>query len=492
MHVSRMVWLSLLASLAWSAPSQATLSPVAAPTFTSCLDAKDRPELAPSMCARMTVPLDHRLPDNRQLSLFVRKFPAGTRPKGQLWLIAGGPGEAGSSFYPFLASLRKAAPGYDLMIPDHRGTGFSTRMCETEESIGSAGGTALVGAEWATCFASLNMDASRTRAFSSSNAAYDLRALIDGFSQGGPTFLYGVSYGTQLVLRTLTIAPPRRLDGVILDSLVPPETSAVWDLSHRSAVVDAVGRRVLAQCDRTPSCRASLGGSASAAMHDVLVDPALRGVLGEAPKYLFGAMLDVPEVRARIPAILSDLRQGTVTSWTEAKLRLAQIGNTLLPYPQSNASIPLVGLISASENNARPDLSDAVVAQEERDFLFASPLPGLLTRSGFPLYQRDGAFGRLPARTPPMLVLHGTLDPKTPIEGAAAQIAMLRKSGTVALVTVTDAPHFLLFTAPDCLVPAVRRFLTRRHARPSVCRSAPDQPARRSDRPASESPSRRR
>lgn len=280
-------------------PSQAGSLPVLSPTFTPCVDAQDRPELAPSMCARITVPLDYRLPGDRKLSLFVRKFPAVKRSKGQLWLIAGGPGEAGASFYPFLASLRKAAPNYDLMIPDHRGTGFSTRLCEAEEAIGSAGGTALAGAEWTSCFASLNTDANRTRAFSTSNAAHDLQVLIDGFSQGRPTFLYGVSYGTQLVLRTLAIAPPGRLDGVILDSLVPPETSSIWDLSHRSAVVDAVGRRVLAQCDRTPSCRASLGGSASAAMRDVLTDPTLSNVLGKNPKYLFGAMLDVPEVRAR-------------------------------------------------------------------------------------------------------------------------------------------------------------------------------------------------
>jgi pimeloyl-ACP methyl ester carboxylesterase len=481
-RLSRIFCLLLLTLLWWPTPSQASSQPIVAPAFAPCSDAKDRPELAPSLCARIKVPLDYRLPDDRQLSLFVRKFPAEKRPRGQLWLVAGGPGEAGASFYPFLASLRRAAPDYDLMIPDHRGTGFSTRLCEAEEAIGSAGGTALAGAEWASCFASLNANADRTRAFSSSNAAHDLRALIDGLSQGRPAFLYGVSYGTQLVLRTLTIAPPARLDGVILDSLVPPENSPIWDLSHRSAVVDAVGRRVLAACDRKPSCRASLGGSASAAMRDVLTDPTLGSALGDNPKYLFGAMLDVPEVRARIPAILSDLRNGKLASWGEAKRRLEEIGSNLLRYPQSNASIPLVGLISGSENNARPQLSGAIVAQEERNFLFASPLPGLLTRSGVPLYKRDDAFGKLPARMPPILVLHGTLDPKTPIEGAAAQIASLRTRGTVALLTVTDAPHFLLFTAPDCVVPVVHRFLTSRRARNALCRSVPDQPIGRSDR----------
>ncbi len=417
----------------------------------------------------MVVPLEYRQPNGRRVSLFVRKFPAETRSKGQLWLVAGGPGESGASFYPFLASLRKAAPDYDLMIPDHRGTGYSTRLCEAEEAPDSAGGTTLAGAEWESCFRTLNADVDRTYAFSTTNAAHDLKALMDGLSQGRPTFLYAVSYGTQLALRTLTIAPPDRLDGVILDSLVPPESDPQWDLSHRSAVVDRVGRRVLASCDRTPSCRASLGGSASTAMREVIADPKLRSVLGDHPKYLFGAMLDVPAVRARLPVILADLRHGKVGSLEDAKRRLDQLGATLLSYPQSSSSIPLVGLISGSENNARPALTDAIVQREEREFLFASPLPGLLTRSGVPLYKRDDTFGRLPARTPPILVLQGTLDPKTPIEGAAAQVAALRKRGRVALVTVTGAPHFLLFSAPECLVPALSDFVEHLRARNNVC-----------------------
>lgn len=471
----RLIFSFILVGLGgWSAPPQATSLAISAPIFAACPDAKERPELAPSLCARITVPLDHRQQDDRQLSLFVRKFPAAAHSKGQLWLVAGGPGESGASFYPFLASLRAGAPGYDLMIPDHRGTGFSTRLCEAEEAIGSTAGTALSGAEWGSCFKTLYADADRTRAFSTSNAAHDLQALIDGFAQGGPTFLYGVSYGTQLVLRTLTIAPPSRLDGVILDSLVPPEVDPHWDLSHRSAVVDAVGRRVLASCDRKPSCRAALGGSASAAMRDVIANPKLREVLGDHPKYLFGAMLDVPEVRARIPVILADLRKGKVASLAEAKRRLKQIGSKLLSYPQSSSSIPLVGLISGSESNSRPELTDAVLQREEREFLFASPLPGLLTQPGLPLYKRDDSFGRLPARTPPIIVLQGTLDPKTPIEGAAAQIALLQNRSSVAQVKVIGAPHFLLFAAPDCLVPAVYDFVHGLRARNTICRSVPN------------------
>jgi len=63
-------------------------------------------------------------------------------------LIAGGPGESGASFYGMVAELRTTFPGLDLIMPDHRGTGFSTRMCPDEEAPGSPEGGALAGAEW--------------------------------------------------------------------------------------------------------------------------------------------------------------------------------------------------------------------------------------------------------------------------------------------------------------------------------------------------------
>ena len=86
--------------------------------------------------------------------MFLRKFPA-PRPaasRGTVWLVAGGPGESGASLYPMLPTLRRAFPGFDLVIPDHRGTGYSTRLCPQEEAVDSPGGMALAGAEWATFF----------------------------------------------------------------------------------------------------------------------------------------------------------------------------------------------------------------------------------------------------------------------------------------------------------------------------------------------------
>jgi pimeloyl-ACP methyl ester carboxylesterase len=237
--------------------------------FKPCSDADAFAELRGSLCGALRVPLAPSTDNPARIDLFVRKFPAPAPAKGTLWLVSGGPGESGATFYPFLDRLRKSFPGFDLMVPDHRGTGFSTRVCPREEAASSPGGFALVGAEWGTCFQSLNATPDYARAFSITNAAHDLASLIAAFRGPTPTYVYGVSYGTQLVLRMMTIAD-LDVDGVILDSLVPPQTSPQWDLSHRSAVANKVGRELLRRCDADRKCRAKLGGSAEAALTALL------------------------------------------------------------------------------------------------------------------------------------------------------------------------------------------------------------------------------
>jgi pimeloyl-ACP methyl ester carboxylesterase len=116
-------------------------------------------------------------------------------------------------------------------------------------------------------------------------------------------------------------------------------------------------------------------------------------------------------------------------------------------------------------------MTKAQVDEEEASLLFASSLPGLLVDSGLPTYVRDGSFGRSPAYSPPILVLQGSLDLKTPIEGALARIAELPKTGQVELVRVEASPHFVLLNAPDCFEEAVRQFVTRRKFAAPACQT---------------------
>ena len=46
---------------------------------------------------------------------------------------------------PFPDVLRRSFPDFDLIIADYRGTGFSGRQCPQEQTVDSAGGTALFG-----------------------------------------------------------------------------------------------------------------------------------------------------------------------------------------------------------------------------------------------------------------------------------------------------------------------------------------------------------
>ncbi|MBW3500271.1 alpha/beta fold hydrolase [Janthinobacterium sp. NKUCC08_JDC] len=444
--------------------------------FTPCSDTA-----APgSLCSGLNVPGSYdaqgrAIGDADAMHVFVRKFaadvPAGKPAKGTLWLVAGGPGESGAAFYSLLPTLRRSFPGFEFLIPDHRGTGHSSRLCKVEESEQSPGGRALAGAEWGSCFAGINLVPEYAGQFSITMAARDLKALIEG-EQGKkkpPVYVYSVSYGTQLVLRTLQLGP-LPVQGVILDSLVPPQTDARWDLSQRSHVVNTVGMQVLARCDADAACHAALGEPAATLYRRVLdkaqADPALLATIpGKNLKNFLGGMLDVPAARARIPYLLQDLDRGGEAELASVRATLADAAASLGSYPQSPLSIPLVNIISNSENNLQPSLrpgwTAADIARDEADLLFTGPLPRILLGGGLPTYPRDAYFGVLPEKMPPTLVLQGSLDPKTPYAGAQAQVRALTqsKAGKVALSTVHNAPHFILWTAPACFKQASTRFI---------------------------------
>jgi pimeloyl-ACP methyl ester carboxylesterase len=436
-----------------------------APQFSPCPDSGVFTELEGSLCDRYTLPLRAASGaadlSRKTVEIFVRKFPASKQARGTLWLVSGGPGESGATFYPFLGTLRAALPDFDLLIPDHRGTGYSTHLCPEEEAPDSAGGLMLVGEEWAACWNRLNGAPDYARAFSITNAARDLAALINYYSVTKPVYIYCVSYGTQLALRTLSIGP-LPVQGIIFDSLVPPEGSTKWDLSQRSRSTDDVGRLVLRHCDASPTCRARAGGSAHGGYERLLAEQdqaLLDQIPGENLKIFFGGVLDLPAARNRIPDLIRELGRGEVKTLESVKHQMNELTSTLGRYPQSPPSIPLVSIISGSENNARPALTKAEVATEQKALLFASLLPAHLISPGLPLYPRDRYFEKSPTGLPRTLVLQGTLDPKTPIEGAKAHVATLRKAGNIAFIPVNEAPHFILLTSPACFIEAVQEFL---------------------------------
>lgn len=422
---------------------------VAGEDFMRCEDSA-LPGLAGSLCATSHALLRANDPEAGVVDLFIRKFPSTSGvTTGQVWLVAGGPGESGASFYPFLDTLRAAFPNRDLMIPDHRGTGYSSRLCPAEETVDSPGGYALVGAEWGSCIGGMYGDLDRTQAFTVTNASHDLSMLITSYRSEGSVQVYGVSYGTQLILRMLQTAPVA-LDGVVLDGLVPLEASAELDLSHRTAVVDKVGRSLLSP-DQILIYEGLLSDPERQALWADIVP---RGNL----RQFLASLLNFPELRDQIPAIISALNQGDVSPLLAVRTTLEKEFDQLGQYPQSSPALPLVVLMNASENNGRRNLTAEDVNVEARGALFTSPLPGLLVGPSAPLYERDVYYGRSPVALPRTLVVHGTLDPNTPYDGALAHAAKLAEAGEVTFATVVSGAHMLPFAAPDCFVRVVSAF----------------------------------
>ncbi|MET0328173.1 MAG: alpha/beta fold hydrolase [Luteimonas sp.] len=417
-----------------------------------CPDAMPAALLADSTCTVVRLPLRHEAPDAAGIEVFVRRVPAPdpTRRRGEVWLIAGGPGEPGVALHPMLATFREAFPDHDLVIPDHRGTGRSTRLCPAQESPDSAGGVSLAGTEWGPCIGALHADTARTTAFTITQAAQDLSALIARQRQPGDVHVYAVSYGTQLALRMLQVAP-QPLDGLVLDGLVPAELDMQWDISHRTALVDAVGREVL-------------GPDGSAAYARVLArndpDAAWRAhVPGGDLRRVLGTLLNFPTLRDRLPAIVDALARDDAAPLRTALEDLGGIVSVLTADPMAPPSLPLVMLVSTSENNNRPALDRATVDAEARDALFTSAIPGFLVDPPLPLYERDAHYGQTPTALPRTLVIHGTLDPNTAYAGALSHVEALSKAGPVQMTTVERGAHLLAFVAPSCFAASVRAFL---------------------------------
>ncbi|MDP4537368.1 alpha/beta hydrolase [Alkalimonas collagenimarina] len=426
-------------------------NPLQADSFGPCDLEVNASGFSSSTCAKSELPLDYEGHVAGNVELAIRKFTVedSDKRRGQLWLIHGGPGEPGAGFYPFIDVFRAAFEGFDLIIPDHRGTGESTRLCPAEESLESEAGYALANSEWGSCIGSMFANPERTKAFSISNAAHDLAALIEQYREPGEVYVYAVSYGTQLTLRMMQVSEPK-LDGIILDGIIPPESMPEWDLSFRTALVDDVGRSILSE--QSIEQYQQLLASGINIWQDVIGPGDIRQFMG--------TLLSFPELRKRIPDLINELAEGHTGLLTDTVTALKEAHQRLAPYPQSEPSIPLVMLISGSENNSRRDLNAETVAAEAKDALFIHPLPGLLASASAPFYDRDDYFGQLPKRMPRTLIIHGTLDPSTPYEGARLHADLLSKAGDLRFSTVIGGAHFLPVVAPGCFIEAASAFVS--------------------------------
>lgn len=202
----------------------------------------------------------------------VSKKPAlSGQPKGQVWLLDGGPGGDGSYLAPYFEYVvPEVAEDYDLYVVTHRGTGISEPLeCTKTYDLNLPQEQAFSNAE-RDCIAELEAryTAAGLNSFSATDAARDVEHLI-GKSKAGewlPTYVYGISYGTLWGQRLSQIAP-HSAQGFILDSILPSKGYHLdnWDRDHNE-----IFSTHAAACDADPECANKFDGPTEQAVLDII------------------------------------------------------------------------------------------------------------------------------------------------------------------------------------------------------------------------------
>ena len=217
------------------------------------LTAADGRQEVDAQCATLAVPLDPGEPDGETIDLFVAVVDALAEQGAPdpLVVIAGGPGQAATSFYATAeAAFARVVRKRDIILVDQRGTGRSAPLkCEGDEDdlFLEAGDVERMIDGNRECLEGLAHD---PRFFTTSVAVRDLERVRQALGYAELN-LYGISYGTRVAQHYLR-RHPDRTRRVVLDGVVPPAVSLGADVALASqAALDALFDR----CEGDAGCR---------------------------------------------------------------------------------------------------------------------------------------------------------------------------------------------------------------------------------------------
>jgi pimeloyl-ACP methyl ester carboxylesterase len=394
-------------------------------------------------CATVTVPLDRTGASPGTVSLYVERLaPLGT-PRGVMFLVAGGPGQASAHAFDLANQgtfFRDQFPGYTLIAFDPRGTGKSGVLrcpeLQAEPSASPARAQALV----ATCATEIGPARSF---YSTRDHADDIDAVRQalGVDKIG---LWGTSYGTQLSV-AYALTYPSHVDRLLLNS-----------------VADAAGRDPFALDDlrEMPKGLAEIcpGSSCRAATSNFVGEVvtlanrlAARPLSGTVPKpgggritvkvdgvdFLSGVVID-SDLNAGIEAELPAAVHAALHGQPRALLRLVELDRESAVLDTGDLSI---GLFTATVCDDGPFPWSPTTPLSERPALVSAAVnalaPGATGPFGkwatdigpaalclrWPPQPAGRPLGTGPLPNVPVLVLTGSRDLRTPTAVAAAVAA---------------------------------------------------------------------
>jgi pimeloyl-ACP methyl ester carboxylesterase len=202
-------------------------------------------------CLSIDVPSNYAQPGGAKIRLHVTIAPAlreSARPD-PLFVLAGGPGQAGSDLLPGLERFfGRVRATRDVILIDQRGTGLSGRLDCTggadEESLSDEAMLELVRG----CAARLNKPFAD---YTTANAARDIEQVRKALGYGQVN-LWGGSYGTRLA-QAYARAFPASVRAAVLDGVASPDQVIPAGGKDAQAALDAL----FAQCAAEKSCAAA-------------------------------------------------------------------------------------------------------------------------------------------------------------------------------------------------------------------------------------------
>ncbi|MGW0608957.1 alpha/beta hydrolase [Streptomyces sp. NPDC002788] len=217
-----------------STPSTANFAHIAKPTWKNC-PRKNYPTL---QCASLKVPLDHRRPQGRQITLALSRVPHTARTyQGPLLVNPGGPGGSGLTLAGFVASSlpAKVAAQYDVIGFDPRGVGASEPALDCgpghfdpvrPDSLPTTPAIHKANLDRARSFATAcgKKYAHLLPYINTTSAVRDMDAIRQALGAKKINYL-GYSYGTYLGA-VYSKFFPERIRRLVLDSVVDP--TDVW------------------------------------------------------------------------------------------------------------------------------------------------------------------------------------------------------------------------------------------------------------------------
>ena len=199
-------------------------------------------------CFTLPVPLDHARPNGPSLKLHVTVAPAFREASRSdpLFVLAGGPGQAGSEVLPLLnAAFRRVRATRDIVFIDQRGTGLSGKLdCESRPEHETMSDAELE-AELRACIAKSRAPFG---AYTTAAAARDLEQVRRTLGYGKVN-VWGGSYGTRLG-QAYARAYPDSVRTLVLDGVAAPDQVIPAGGRDGSAALD----KLFAQCAANAAC----------------------------------------------------------------------------------------------------------------------------------------------------------------------------------------------------------------------------------------------